>query len=168
MADMPNIRIEESTIPAKRPAKVPRAAGDTPPPDSTPDKPAGKRDTKAVLAPNTANDKLASQATSVLCGYNRVASIGATLFGLPETGDAIWNGNDEFSDLAFEALRDDPVLAKRITAVTGGSPGMLGLIIAYAALGSQVAGVAREEIAVRKARRLAEKEPDDGTRPPDA
>lgn len=160
------VDIVEGTPPAptKRP-KTARAEGDEIPKDSAPDMRPGRREARASVAPSAANDKLASTATSVLCGYNRIASIGASVVGLEETGNAIWNGNDEFSDLAFEALRDDPALAKRIASVTAGSPGMLGLIIAYAALGSAVAGVAREELAAKRAARKPKDDGDDGTRP---
>lgn len=160
---MVNVDIVENVDPApKRPTKQPRDPAAEPPRDEAP-KP-GRADRPVIAAPSAANDKLASQATSVLCGYNRIASISVDLFGMKETADAIWNGNDEFSNLAYEALLGDPVLAKRIASVTAGSPGMLGLVIAYAALGSSVAGVARAELAERKAVRKAREGNPDATR----
>ncbi len=98
-----------------------------------------------------ASDAQARSAASVLGTLNKLIGM-ALLPILPGTAVAITEGNDDFEQLAFQALLTDPALCKRILGA-GTSSGKAQLFMAYGALGMSVVPTAMGEIKMKRSER---------------
>lgn len=98
------------------------------------------------------NEKLALQATELLCQLNDLCGMGFMMAGLLETGSAWADRQDVFREQAYQALLADPALCKMILRA-GATSGKVALMVAYGMLAAGVAPVAITELrAVRAAR----------------
>lgn len=104
-----------------------------------------------------ASDVQARSAAGVLATANKLLGM-ALLPILPATAVAIVDGNEQFEEMAFQALLSDPALCKKILSA-GTSSGKAQLFMAYGAFGMSVAPTALAEV---KAKR-AERDESDGT-----
>lgn len=134
-------------------------------PDSTPDAPFGfkpngepyrrhhgpGKSTAKGGSRMPASDAQARSAASVLGTLNKLIGM-ALLPVLPGTAVAITEGNDDFEQLAFQALLTDPALCKKILGA-GTSSGKAQLFMAYGALGMSVVPTAMGEIKTKRAER---------------
>ena len=133
-------------------------------PGSTPDAPYGfKPDGSAYrrrpkgTAKKAGNDKrmpasdvAARTAASLLARMNTLVVFSLTAAGLPATGAAIAQGNQDFETMAYEALLTDPALCRKILSA-GATSGKTALVMAYGMLTISVIPVAKSEIEARKA-----------------
>ncbi len=140
-------------------------------PDATPEAPYGyfpdgrirkrKPKTGATGKPAhrmPASDALASQAAGVLATLNNLLGLSLNMLGMPMTAKDLVNANEAFEKQAFEALRTDPALCRKILGA-GATGGKVGLLMAYGMLGMAVVPAARTEY--RAARALKQVEADD-------
>lgn len=107
--------------------------------------------------PARANDT-AALAASVLAQMNGYLGLGLMIFGLPLTATEINKANEQFRELAYEALLLDSKLSKRIVSAGGKSAGV-ALSMAYATLTVNVAPVAMQELKQRKASKNVDTDP---------
>ncbi len=96
----------------------------------------------------------AAMAAEILAQYNGLAGLGLRLVTYHDTADAIVGANPVFKELAYNALISDPALAESIIR-TGGMPGKVALIVAYATFGAAVAPVAMLELRSKRADKRA-------------
>lgn len=106
-----------------------------------------------VRAGGQKNSALASQAADVLMTSNAFIAFVAKMGGLENTHDQIILANPEFRTAAYEALLNDPELARSICR-GGGMTGRMALIMAYAMFAMTVAPVAYFEIKTVRAARM--------------
>jgi len=97
-----------------------------------------------------ASDSSARAAAALLAQLNQMIAMGITMAaGLPNTGNAILEGNKRFEETAFQALQTDPQLCKKILSV-GATSGKAGLVMAYGMLGMSIVPAATAEIRERR------------------
>jgi hypothetical protein len=92
----------------------------------------------------------ARAAASMLARLNMLFAMGLNTLGMNITSAQIVTANEEFENLAREALAADPKLARKIIGV-GGSSGKAGLTMAYALMGATVAPAVMVDIKAKKA-----------------
>lgn len=103
------------------------------------------------------NVAVASQAADVLMTTNSFVQFMASMGGLENTAEAIETANPQFRERAYEALLNDPELAKAITR-GGAMTGKMALVMAYSMFAFSVVPVAYLEVKVKKAEREKELE----------
>lgn len=89
--------------------------------------------TGPVSGRSKASESQARSAAALLAQMNVFVSGSVMLLGMPLTGQAINEANDQFRDMAYEALVMDPALCRKILSA-GGSSGKAALIMAYGML----------------------------------
>jgi hypothetical protein len=92
----------------------------------------------------------ARAAASMLARMNLLLAMGLNSLGMNMTSGQIVQANEEFENLAREALAADPKLARKIIGV-GGSSGKAGLTMAYALMGATIAPAVMVDIKTKKA-----------------
>ena len=107
----------------------------------------GKRGSSGsrIIAP----ESQARAAAAMLAKVNSLIAISLHVSGLPQTASAVNDGNREFETLAYEALRTDPVLCRKILSA-GGTSGRAGLYMAYGSLAITAGPTAWNEYKERK------------------
>lgn len=105
------------------------------------------------------SDRSAQTAASLLARMNGLVGISLTVFGMPATAMSLAEANDQFETMAYEALRSDPELCRKILAA-GATSGKAGLVMAYGMLGVSIAPAALTEIREKRATRDAERDED--------
>jgi len=101
-----------------------------------------------------ASESLARSAAGLLATANKVIGVGFLTAGFPNTAMQITANNDQFEELAYQALLTDPALCKKILGA-GATSGKAGLVIAYSMLIGTTIPTARNEIhEKRKSREL--------------
>jgi hypothetical protein len=103
------------------------------------------------------NEKLAQQATDILCQLNDYLAIGAMLARLPGTASAISDKQDAFREQAYSALLMDPALCKTILRA-GVKSGKAALALAYGTMLLSVIPTAVVEIRELRAAAAASSE----------
>lgn len=129
-------------------------------PDSTPEAPFGfkpdgtpyKRhhggrggSTVSTGRRSAASDKLAETAAKTLGTMNTLIGISLAAFGFNETAVSIAAANEQFENMAAEALLTDPVLCKKILSA-GSSSGKVQLTMAYATLGMAIMPAVKNDV----------------------
>lgn len=90
-------------------------------------------------------DTTARSAAALLARLNSLVGMGLIAYGLPRTAVQIAEANETFQGLAYEALLNDPKLAKKIVS-GGATSGKAGLLMAYGMLATSVGPAAFMEI----------------------
>lgn len=108
----------------------------------------GKQPTGKGPSRMPASDAQARSAASVLGTLNKLIGM-ALLPVLPQTAVAITEANDDFEQLAFQALLTDPALCKKILGA-GTNSGKAQLFMAYGALGMSVVPTAMSEVRAKR------------------
>lgn len=103
--------------------------------------------TRAVK--DTSNDRLANDAAAALVFINDFVGVAIAGFGFTGTSGMLKVANEDFRANAFEALKHNPSLAKKILTL-GNRAGGASLAMAYVMLGMTIAPVAALEIRERK------------------
>lgn len=83
-----------------------------------------------------ATDRQAESAASLLARLNSLVGVALTFAGMPMSALALEKNNDQFREMAKDALLADPQLCKKILS-TGATGGKTGLAVAYLMLGVQ-------------------------------
>src|SRR3954469_24269375 len=141
----------DADIPADEIPPLDNGTGDYDPqyPGSTEDAPYGfkpdgtpyKRRPKGTGGSNTggkasnagrmpASDIQARTAANLLANGNALIGASLAIFGLTQTTEQLAAANEQFKELAYEALLHDPALCKKILS-TGATGGKMGLTLAY-------------------------------------
>jgi len=100
---------------------------------------------------------VAKSAAGLLARLNLLIGLALHTGGLEETAGALRDANQQFEELAYEALLADPQLAKKILGA-GATGGKTGLIVAYSMLGVAIVPTARTEIIERRRAKELESE----------
>jgi hypothetical protein len=111
-----------------------------------------------VAGPPGTNEKLAGQATDVLCQLNDWLAIGAMMAGLHGTAGELAERQERFREQAHAALLLDPTLARTILR-GGAKSGKAALAMAYLTMLGSVAPTAVVEFKELRAARAAESDP---------
>jgi len=98
------------------------------------------------------NPSTAKSAAGLLARMNLLIGLALHTSGLEDTALELRKANEQFEELAYEALLADPQLCKKILGA-GATSGKAGLIMAYSMLGISIAPVARTEIIERRRER---------------
>lgn len=101
-----------------------------------------------------ASDAQARGAAGVLATANKLIAMALNPI-LPKMATELLAENDQFEDMAYDALLSDPVLCKKILGA-GSQSGKVQLAMAYGALALSVAPTAATEIRIRRAQQNAE------------
>lgn len=99
-----------------------------------------------------ASEKSARTAAKLLAQMNLFIGMGISAFGLRMTAQEIVAANDQFEEMAYNALLSDPKLCAKILSA-GMSSGRSQLMFAYLALAGALTPVAMEDIRVIRAER---------------
>lgn len=110
-----------------------------------------------TLRRTPASEQQAATAAALLARMNLLIGLSLNAMGLPGTSAALVEANDQFENMAREALLTDPALCRKILSA-GATSGKTALIMAYGMLGVSVVPSALGEI---KARRAEEIDPND-------
>lgn len=102
-----------------------------------------------------ANPAMAKSAAGLLARLNLLFGLAIHTSGLEATAMELRKANEQFEELAYEALSADPVLCKKILGA-GATGGKTGLIVAYSMLGVAIVPTARTEIIERRRARESE------------
>lgn len=92
-----------------------------------------------------ASETAARSAASLLGRLNLLIGMAIQMNGLTETASTLALANENFENMAYEALLADPQLCKKILGA-GATSGKAGLVMAYATLGISIVPAARMEI----------------------
>jgi len=103
------------------------------------------------------SDTLAKEAAGLLSQVNLLLAMSLTAANLNETALAIAEGNQRFEQMAYESLRADPALCRKILSA-GQTSGKAGLVMAYGMLAVGIVPAARGEIQARREARENESE----------
>lgn len=103
--------------------------------------------TRAVK--DTSNDRLANDAAASLVFINNFAGVAIAGFGLAGTSRALKIANEDFRTNAYESLKHNPALAKKILSL-GNRAGGASLALAYVMLAMSVAPIAALEIRAKR------------------
>lgn len=107
--------------------------------------------TRRSYTPRTkSNESLARKAAQLLAQANNMVCFGVMAAGFTDTASAISAGNDDFEQMAYEALMLDDALCRTILKAGTGSA-KVTLILAYGMLGMNVAPVAIMEYRSKRA-----------------
>jgi hypothetical protein len=85
----------------------------------------------------------------LLARLNLLVGLAIHTSGLEDTALELKRANEQFEELAYEALLADPQLCKKILGA-GATSGKAGLVMAYSMLGISIAPTARLEIIERR------------------
>lgn len=127
-------------------------------PDATPDAPYGyksdgtpfkrhhgrgrKQRGEGGRMPATA--KQAETAAALLARLNGLFGLALTVAGMPMSAMKLAENNEQFEDMARQALETDPELCRKILSA-GATSGKAGLVVAYAMLGVSTFPAMRQE-----------------------
>lgn len=92
-----------------------------------------------------ASRQQAETAAALLARANGLVGLSLAMFGMPLTATALADANNDFQNMATEALLADPSLCRKILSA-GATSGKAGLVMAYAMLGVSVAPAMMGEI----------------------
>lgn len=96
-----------------------------------------------------ASDTAARSAASLLGRLNLLIGMAIQMNGMPETAATLTLANEQFENMAYEALLADPALCRKILGA-GATSGKAGLVMAYATLGISIVPAARMEIVEKR------------------
>lgn len=106
-----------------------------------------------------ASEKSARTAAKLLAQMNLFVGMGISAFGLRLTARELVKANDQFEEMAYNALLSDPKLCQKILSA-GAQSGKTQLMFAYVALGGSLAPMAWSEMRASRAERdAAENDP---------
>jgi hypothetical protein len=104
-----------------------------------------------------ATEKQARAAAKLLAQMNLFIGMGLYAAGLHQTAQELKTANEQFEEMAFNALLADPKLCSKILSA-GATSGKAQLTMAYLALGGSLAPLAWQEIKSVQASRTTEEE----------
>jgi hypothetical protein len=158
--DLPPITLDES--PVAEPSHTdfdPEFPGSTPEApygykeDGTPYKRRhGKRGKRTVVGGVVSSDKQARTAANMLGQINQIFAMALASGRFPRTAEQIAIGNDQFVEMAYQALLSDPALCRKILSA-GTTSGKTGLVMAYGMLALSVTPTVRQDIQAIKRER---------------
>lgn len=123
-------------------------------------RPRGTGGSNAAKATGTkrmpATETQARAAANLLGRMNMLITFGVQAAGMPMTAESIMTANEQFEQMAYEALLADPGLCRKILGA-GATSGKAGLAMAYIMLGVSAFPAARSEIIAARAVRDAER-----------
>lgn len=120
--------------------------------DSSPDygrprkkRPHNRSGSRAVGTSFPASEKSARTAAKLLAQMNLFIGMGISAFGLQLTAQELVTANEQFEEMAFNALLSDPKLCSKILSA-GAKSGQTQLMFAYVALAGSLAPMAMSEV----------------------
>lgn len=138
----------------------PKSATNPEPDFSRPRKrrPHGHHNISGGSATSTRSDNAARTAASMLARINNLFGLAFQAMGMPQSMETMKRANDTFEEMAYEALINDPALARKILSA-GASTAKAQLAMAYVMLGGSIApSVVTEIREKREAKELEENE----------
>lgn len=109
-----------------------------------------KSASKSTVKRSAASESQARAAAGLLAKINSMLGIGLMSFGMPMTAETLIKANEDFENMAYEALLNDPALCRKILSA-GATSGKAGLVMAYGMLGVSVVPAAMLDIKARRA-----------------
>jgi hypothetical protein len=100
-----------------------------------------------------ATGKQAETAAALLARLNVLVGFALTTAGMPESAMKLAENNQQFEDMARQALETDPALCRKILSA-GATSGKAGLVMAYVVLGATTFPAMREEYKINHPKEL--------------